>query len=502
MIFGEPVRFDGRFGDQMGQFLGLINNASVTYKGSEIEINEEITDNSEVRFNNSLSSNEYHKSLDYRYENAINELEVTLFETYPKSEKLSLIIKIICEVDSFKSFLKKTKGGFRHIIFQFSNKSPEKKYQENTIDENALQDYYFWMSLYLKKISEFLKQHKKSIESTSQIDFPLPPSMISDRNTSTIEKPIANFEHLFQGNGFYILRKNFMPTDEDYENGEMEYDPITETRTYSYQDNETGEWEESKWVFKEYYNKSLNTEFRISCKNIDEHLCELKNGSEVKHFIKLTLSKLNYLLTAIKRNEDIKKYDDSNNSINAIIRFIYKKYSDFIPKKMIEEKAKLSTLEIGAKSQKALPFALTTETGILLPENSRNKSNDTIIDSTSETVCFKKMVGASKIKNIKLLFKALEIAKYIDKDSKNDFIKAFTGAPPIAKIKWTGLYGDLKTLINYCMEKGFITKTVNKWVITANIFTINGNEFINKGIKDTPTTKNETAIKILINSIG
>jgi len=92
MIFGEPVRFDGRFGDQMGQFLGLLNYASVTYKGSEIEINGKITDNSEVRFNNSSSSNEYHKSLDYRFENAINELEVTLFETYPKPEKLSLMI--------------------------------------------------------------------------------------------------------------------------------------------------------------------------------------------------------------------------------------------------------------------------------------------------------------------------------------------------------------------------------------------------------------------------
>lgn len=503
MIFGEPVRFDGRFGEQMGQFLASINYASATYIGSEIEIDGEKTDNSEIRFNNSLSYNEYRKFLDSRYERAIYELEITLFETYHKSEKLSLIIKIICEVDSFKSLLKKTDGGFTHKFFQFSNKSPEKKYQENIIYESSFQDYYFWMNHYLKKISKFLKSLKKSVESTRQFDFPIPPSMISDKNTSTKEKPIANFEYLFQGNGFYNLRQKFMPTDEDYENGDMGYDPITETRTYFYQDNETGEWEESKWVFKDFYNKSLTTEFQISCKNIDEHLYELKKSNEIKLFIKLTLSKLNYLLTVINRNDDIKKYDDSNNSINAIIRFIYNKYSDFIPKKMIEDKVKLGTLKIGTNLQKALPPPIETETSVIsLTENNGPISIDKTINKTSSLFYFKKMAGASKKRNIKSLFDLLEKEKFIDVNSKTDFVNAFTGIPPINKIKWTGLFGDIKTLINYCMEKEFITKSRPKWVTTSKIFTINDTDFDSKTIKDTATTNNEASIKKLIDSIG
>lgn len=503
MTFAEPVRFDIRFGENMGHFLASIHNASATYSGSEIEIDGVITDNSEIRFNNSLSSNEYRKTLASRYENAINKLEVTLIETYPKYEKLSLIIKIICEIDSFKSLIKKTNGSFTHKNFQISNNSSNKKYQEIIIDESAFQEYYFWMNHYLKKISKFLKNHKKSVECTSQVDFPLPPSMIIDKNTSTIEKPIANFEYLFQRNGFSILRKKFMPTDADYENGEMEYDPVTETRTYSYQDNETGEWGESKWVFKDFYNKSLTTEFQISCKNIDEHLCELKKGSEIKLFIKLTLSKLNYLLSVIKRNEDINKYDDSNNSINAVIRFIYKKYSDFIPKKMNEDKAELGTLKIGTNLQKALPPPQANETNVIpLPEINDSKTNDKTINNTSSLFYFKKMAGASKKRNIKSLFDLLEKEKHIDSDSKKDFINAFTGTPPINKIKWTGFFGDLKTLIDYCMEKEFMTKTHRKWVTTANIFTKDGINFINSEIKDTPTTNNEDAIKRLIDSIG
>ncbi|HRA74130.1 MAG TPA: hypothetical protein PLB11_15055, partial [Flavobacterium sp.] len=426
-----------------------------------------------------------------------------LFETYHKSEKLSLLIKIICEVDSFKSLLKKTEGGFTHKFFQFSNKSPEKKYQENIINESSLQDYYFWMNHYLKKISKFLKNHKRSIEATNQIDFPLPPSMISDKNSSTKEKPIANFIHLFQGSGFYNLRQKFLPSDDDYINSDMEYDPITETRTYSYQDNETGEWIESKWVFKDHYLKCLNNEYRISIKNIDCYISDQTNESKNRLFLKLTLSNLKYLLTAIERNKEVNKYKASINSINALIRFIYNKYSDFIPKKMIEEYAKLGPLKIETSLPKALPPTKETETGVIsLPENSVPNSNDKTVIKKSTTSCFKKMAGASKKRNIKSLFSLLEKEKYINSDSKNDFINAFTGMTPINKIKWTGLFGDIKTLINYCIEKEFIPKISNKWVVTANIFTNNGNAFINKEIKDTPTTNNEAAIKRLIDSIG
>jgi hypothetical protein len=116
--------------------------------------------------------------------------------------------------------------------------------------------------------------------------------------------------------------------------------------------------------------------------------------------------------------------------------------------------------------------------------------------------CFKKMPGASKKKNITSLFDALAKKNYIDSHSKKEFINAFTGTSPCEKMNWTGCFGDLKTVIDHCIKKEFITSARNKWVITASIFKDNGKDFDNKNISDTSVTKNEMAIKRLIDSIG
>ena len=69
-------------------------------------------------------------------------------------------------------------------------------------------------------------------------------------------------------------------------------------------------------------------------------------------------------------------------------------------------------------------------------------------------------------------------------------------------MNWTGCFGDLKTVIDHCIKKEFITSARNKWLITASIFKDNGKDFDNKKISDTSVTKNEMAIKRLIDSIG
>jgi hypothetical protein len=115
--------------------------------------------------------------------------------------------------------------------------------------------------------------------------------------------------------------------------------------------------------------------------------------------------------------------------------------------------------------------------------------------------CFKILAGHSKKKRAKSLFEALEKEKWVDPSSEKNFINAFTGTPPSNKIKWTGNFGDLKTLINHSMEIGFIENKTTKWVLAANIFIHNGNDFNSKTIKDTAVTKNESNIKKIINSI-
>lgn len=128
----------------------------------------------------------------------------------------------------------------------------------------------------------------------------------------------------------------------------------------------------------------------------------------------------------------------------------------------------------------------------------------TIVKTSIKNVklnCFKIKAGHSKTNKAKALFEYLEAKKYIDPSAKKDFIMAFTGTPPINKINWIGNFGDLRTLIYQSIEMEFVEKIINKWVVAANIFLINGEDFTNVKIKDTEETKNIDEIKKIINSI-
>lgn len=114
---------------------------------------------------------------------------------------------------------------------------------------------------------------------------------------------------------------------------------------------------------------------------------------------------------------------------------------------------------------------------------------------------FKIKAGHSKKKKALSLFNALVTHKFIDANSKEDFINAFTGIPPSGKINWIGSIGDLNILINHSIEAEFIEKVRNQWVYAENMFLLNGSVFTKKKIKDAHITKNKTEIIKIIKSI-
>ncbi len=114
---------------------------------------------------------------------------------------------------------------------------------------------------------------------------------------------------------------------------------------------------------------------------------------------------------------------------------------------------------------------------------------------------FKIKAGYSRKQKALRLFNTLVTNKCIDSNSKEDFINAFTGTPPLNKINWIGSFGDLKTMINHSIEVKYIEKVFNKWVFVANMFQIDGVDFTSQQIKDTKETSNSRNIKIIINSI-
>lgn len=448
MIFGEPIRFDGRFGENMGQFLGLINSASATYKGSQIEINGKITDNSETRFNLNSSILYYRTSLIRGYENSLRELENTLSETYNKFDKLFLIVQIITEVESFNGLLTKTSDGvYLHKLFEFINLSEDKIEKEKIYTETNFQEYYKWMDHYLKKTLSFLINLKEITEKTNQTDFVLPKSMLLDKNTSTKSNPLEYFEYLFNRQGFFYLKQSFIPSEEDCLQGDAYYNHETETITYHYQDNETGEWEESESKFTDYYYKRLYSEYQISQKKTDEHICDLKDEASVTFFIKLTLSKLKYLKISIDRNNDAKKYEDSKRPINGLINFIHEKYADFIPKDMLGDTVKVDSLD----SNKSI-----------IPQQN-------LLPSPKKTVTTFKWNSKSDMALSTALWQSLKDAKIISKSTELDvFHKAFNGSIPDnpLRIHWTAI-GKNK-LINKCLIFYLLDKLAEKNLIEEN----------------------------------
>lgn len=448
MIFGTPIKFNGRFGNNMGEFLNKVNSASVTYKGSAIEIDNKTTDNSEIRFNFSLSITNYRSLLNKYYDNSISELEGTLSETYNKFDKLFLIVQLIAEVESFSGLLTKaTDGEYSHKLFEFYNLSEDKKEKVKIYTETNFQEYYKWMEHYLKKMLSFLINLKEITEKTDQTDFVLPPLMLINENTSTKENPLTYFEYLFTRQGFFQLKQSFIPSEEDCYRDDLYYNSSTETITHQYQDYETGEWEESTTIFKDFYFKRLTSEFLISRKNIDDHICDLKDETSIIFFLKLTLSKLKYILISINRNNEAKKYEDSKRPINGLIKFIYEKYAVFVPQEMLGEKVKDDSVENNKP---------------LIPQQN-------YLSPPKKTVTTFKWNSKSDMALSTALWQSLKDAAIISKSTALDvFHKAFNGSTPDnpLRIHWTAI--GKNTLINKCLMFYLLDKLAEKNLIEEN----------------------------------
>lgn len=187
------------------------------------------------------------------------------------------------------------------------------------------------------------------------------------------------------------------------------------------------------------------------------------------------------------------------------------KYFDLIPMKKflsydsMEIKFELIEKDLNSKKRELINNYNIFKESVLTPQIKNNNSiigTDLKIKSISTSKnSFKIIAGASKKNKATALFEALEKGKHVDITSKNDFINAFIGNAPANKINWTGMFGDLKSFINYSISENLIENIKIKWVVTSNIFTHNGIHFSNEKIKDTETTSGDSSIKKLVKSI-
>jgi hypothetical protein len=417
MIFGPPIKYDDRFGDNMCDFLSLVNSASATYKISKIGSNTNMANDSEIRFNFNLSIAHYSASLNSNYKNSISELESTLSETYNKFDKLFFIVKLLAELESFNRLLiKATDGLYSHKLFEFYNLSEDEK--EKVYTETDFQEYYKWMDRYLKKMHSFVINIKEITEKTNQSDFVLPQSLLTDQNTSTKKNPLEYFEYLFNRQGLIQLKQDFIPSEEDCDLEGIYYDSKTETIYQQYVEKDNTEWEKPINNFNNFYHRRLFLEYQISCKHIDTYISSLRDEASITLFIKVIICKLKYLLSSIDINEEAKKYDSSKKPIDALILFFYKKYALFFTENMIDEIVKNDSIDNDISK-------IPQQTSLFTPEN--------------QTTTFK-WKSQQEIPLSTTLHQELKDYNFIETETELDAInKAFSGIKlerPM-KIKWT-----------------------------------------------------------------
>jgi len=418
MIFGPPIKYDDRFGDNMRDFLSLVNSASATYKSSKTGTDINMSDDYKIRFNSTIMSGNYRVSLNTNYNNSISDLESTLSETYHKFDKLFFIVKLLAELESFNRLLiKATDGQYSHKLFEFYNLSEDEKEKEIVFTEIDFQDYYKWMDRYLKKMLSFLMNLKDIIEKTNQSDFLIPQSILLDQNKSTKKNPLEYFEYLFNRQGLIQLKQDFIPSADDCDLQEIYYDSKTETIYQIYLEKDESVWEKPISTFKYFYHKRLYLEYQISCKHIDTYICSLKDEASITLFIKVIICRLKYLLSSIDINEDAKKYDSSKKPIDALILFFYKKYALFFTEDMIDEIVKNDSVENDISK-------IPQQTSLFTPEN--------------QTTTFK-WKSQQEIPLSTTLHQELKGYNFIETETELDAInKAFSGIKlerPM-KIKW------------------------------------------------------------------
>ena len=120
--------------------------------------------------------------------------------------------------------------------------------------------------------------------------------------------------------------------------------------------------------------------------------------------------------------------------------------------------------------------------------------------STEKNLNYFKIAAYPSVKKAEQLADALILKNYIDKNSRKDFINAFTGYSPKDKIIWKGHFGDLKTFINHSIKEKFLEKVSQKWIITSTIFSDKEIAFSKDSIRSTKETISKENIKKLVDN--
>jgi len=191
---------------------------------------------------------------------------------------------------------------------------------------------------------------------------------LSADKISTIDNPIKYFEFFFSTDYIEEIRQNFFPNPQDphdfwsdkpishidrvEESFEFDYEIVVEWKEdnsipgYPSLNPVKKEWRTVKKIFKNELDKLFYQEVANSKGLIEKKISLSPTVDAGKVNVAIWVGKLQHLLVVSESDTKYNAYQECSQSIKALIRFLYKSYSQFCPqpvaaiKKIISEKKK------------------------------------------------------------------------------------------------------------------------------------------------------------------
>ena len=459
MIKGPLNTCDYRFGDKVNSFINLVSFISIEYKTVKVKSAESVKKTLFFEFNGYKSAKGFGKALTKSYDQAIDEIEETLLFDFKKQDRLTYISNLSLKFSDVKSLLSNnSKSGYKHKNLKYSNVIRAYVNEEKVNDESFFQEYYTLIDQYLKIIILYLKNRQKLHNKLNDSEIRLHKINVPAEYESTKESPLKFFQYLITKKGVLRLLLLFKPSKDDFSRNDIDYDDVSNTITYNHYDIENGHFSNTV-TFNDYFLNRLKVEFIISKRLIKEHFVTLNSDIEASFFLNRTLSDLKSMVKNVESDKDVIGYIDIKKNVNGLINHIKTKYEAFINPGE-------------TKPDKSYYFQL------------------------------KGLREAAKKKAVNL-HDSLVYHKFLEKISKKDFVKLFTGQQPSNKITWIGKKTQLKPFINLLINEDKIYNCKSKkWKITAANFKFSDSEFTNEYIKDTTPPKSQIIIKSIVSKIS
>lgn len=153
-------------------------------------------------------------------------------------------------------------------------------------------------------------------------------------DTSTIENPVAFFEHVLLGNGIAILRKDFEPTteDEDYFGSNLTYNLFTEEKEQRVYDPTINDVIFQKTSFRDFIYSRCKVEYNKTIRLIDEKILTIPHEDSIGVYINVLLERLKYIRKSILINNEVEKYFQPQKFPDSLEKLLSEKYNSYIKK--------------------------------------------------------------------------------------------------------------------------------------------------------------------------